>query len=511
MIDWPSLDGVDRSARFAEGTRVGVLLVQHEANSFAIRPTTLGDFVRHAGDAAAAALAGANSEFTGALAAVGRLGGVPVPLLYAHAMPGGPLIDEHFDLLVDEVATAVSAVPEPLDALVLCLHGSLAALDGRSDAHLVAAARRAVGAGVPIALSLDLHANATPQLVADVRVVTGYRTNPHIDLADTGARVVHLLAAAMDGTLEPAVAVASCPALFADQALRLPDGLLGEVVAAALEALPPVVRGALVDVSVFPTQPWLDAPGIGFTTVAVAHADGAAAEAAAEAVTAAVWGRRTGFAVDRLLAPAEAAAVARHSGVRPFVLTEAADAPTAGAAGDNPALLAELVMHHPDLDALITIVDAAAVDRCWAAGVGADVALAVGSSVDTRWAPPVEFDGEVVRLGGGEYRLTGVGYHGMPASMGRFAVVRCGRVQVLITEAPAWSADPGSWRHAGLDPDGCEVLAVRSCSDYLANFPAAAATSVVIDAPGSASPRLEHLPFRRCGRLPYPVDPDAAR
>jgi len=511
MIDWPSLDGVDRSARFAAGTRVGVLLVQHEANSFAIRPTTLGDFVRYSGNAAAAVLAGANSEFTGALTAVDRLGGVPVPLLYAHAMPGGPLLDEDFDLLVGEVMAAVSAASGPLDALVLCLHGSLAALDGRSDAHLVAAARRAVGAGVPIALSLDLHANATPELVADVRVVTGYRTNPHIDLADTGVRVVHLLAAAMDGTFEPAVAVASCPALFADQALRMPDGLLGEVVAAALDALPATVRAALVDVSVFPTQPWLDAPGIGFTTVAVAHADRAAAEVAAEAVTAVVWGRRAEFTVDRLLVPSEAVAIARRSPMRPFVLTEAADAPTAGAAGDNPALLAEFVMHHRDLDALITIVDAAAVDRCWAAGVGADVALAVGGSVDTRWAPPVEFEGEVVGLGEGEYRLTGVGYHGMTASMGRFAVVRCGRVQVLITEAPAWSADPGTWRHAGLNPDGCEVLAVRSCSDYLANFPAAAATSVVIDAPGSASPRLEHLPFRRCGRVPYPVDPDAAR
>jgi microcystin degradation protein MlrC len=99
----------------------------------------------------------------------------------------------------------------------------------------------------------------------------------------------------------------------------------------------------------------------------------------------------------------------------------------------------------------------------------------------------------------------------MRVSMGRFAVVRCGRVQVLITETPAWSADPGSWRHAGLDPDRCEVLAVRSCSDYLANFPAAAATSVVVDAPGSASPRLEHLPFRRCGRPPYPVDAGAQR
>jgi microcystin degradation protein MlrC len=511
MIDWPPFADADRSARFAEGTRVGVLLVQHEANSFAIRPTTLGDFVRHSGDAAAAALAGANSEFTGALAAVGRLGGVPVPLLYAHAMPGGPLSDEHFDLLVDEVAAAVSAAPEPLDALVLCLHGSLAALGGRSDAHLVAAARGAVGAGVPIALSLDLHANVTPELVADVRVVTGYRTNPHVDLADTGARVVHLLAAAMDGTLEPAVAVAACPALFADQALRLPDGLLGDVVAAALEALPPVVRGALVDVSVFPTQPWLDAPGIGFTTVAVAHADRSAADFAAEALTAAVWNRRAEFGVDRLFAPAEAVAVARRSGVRPFVLTEAADAPTAGAAGDNPALLAELVMHHRDLDALITIVDAAAVARCWSAGVGAEVVLAVGSSVDTRWAPPVECDGQVVRVGEGEYRLTGVGYHGMPVSMGRFAVVRCGRVQVLITETPAWSADPGTWRHAGLQAEECDLLAVRSCSDYLANFPAAAATSVVVDAPGSASPRLEHLPFRRCGRPPYPVDPAAVR
>ena len=511
MIDWSPFGGGDRSVRFAARTRVGVLLVQHEANSFAIRPTTLGDFVLHSGDAAVAALADANSEFTGALAAVGRLGGDPVPLLYAHAMPGGPLPDDDFDQLVGEVIAAASMAPEPLDALVLCLHGSLASLDGRSDAHLVAAARRAVGAGVPIALSLDLHANATPELVADVQVVTGYRTNPHVDMADTGARAVQLLAAAMDGTLDPAVAVASCPALFADQALRLPDGLLSGMVAEALAALPRAVRRALVDVSLFPTQPWLDAPGIGFTTIAVAHGDHAAAETAAEAVTAAVWNHRSELAVDRLFDPAEAVAIARRSTVRPFVLTEAADAPTAGAAGDNPALLSELVTHHRDLDALITIVDAVAVARCWSAGAGADVALAVGSSVDTRWAPPVEFEGEVIRLGEGGYSLTGVGYHGMPASMGRFAVVRSGRVQVLITETPAWSADPGTWRHAGLEPDGCDLLAVRSCSDYLANFPASAEASVVVDAPGSASPRLEYLPFRRCGRLPYPVDPGATR
>lgn len=508
MVDWPHLAAVDRRPPFANGARVGVLLVQHEANSFAIRPTTLGEFTCHPGDTAAGLLEGANSEFAGALAALRDQEAHPVPLLYAHALPGGPLLDAHFDALVDEVVAALTRPAEPLDALVLCLHGSLATLDGRSDAQLVAAARRAVGAHTPIALSLDLHANATPELLADVQVATGYRTNPHVDLAATGARAVHLLAATMAGTLQPVIAVATCPALFADQALRLPDGVLGEVVAEALDALPSAVREVVADVSVFPTQPWLDAPGIGFTTVAVAHRDRPAAERAAEAVTAAVWRRRAEFTVTRLLEPAAAVATARRGGARPFVLTEAADAPTAGAAGDNPALLAELVRHHPDLDALITIVDAPAVARCHAVGPDTRVTLTVGSTVDRRWAAPVEFDAEVLRLGDGDYRLTGVGYHGMTASMGRFAVVRCGRVQVLVTESPAWSADPGSWHHAGLQPASCAVLAVRSCSDYLANFPDAAATSVVVDAPGSASPRLEHLPFRRCDRLPYPMDPD---
>ena len=510
MIDWPR-HGTRSTARFVAGTRVGVLLVQHEANSFAIRPTTLGDFVRHVGAAAAEALAGANTEFTGALAAARRLGAVTVPLLSAHALPGGPIPDGDFDALLDDVATTIATLPEPLDALVLCLHGALATSGGRCDTDLIAAVRAAVGAGVPIALSLDLHANVTPELLADVQLLTGYRTNPHVDMADTGARAVDLLAALMSRRLQPVIALASCPALFADQALRVPDGVLGDVVASALRALAPSVRASLVDVSVFPTQPWLDAPGIGFTTVALSHADRAAADEAAEAVTAAVWRRRGEFVVERLLDPAAAVAVARLSALRPFVLTEAADAPTAGAAGDNPALLAELVTNHRDLDAMITIVDREAVDRCCSVGVGAEVRLSVGGSVDARWGPPVEFVGEVMRIGDGSYRLSGVGYHGITASMGRFTVVRCGLVKVLITEAPAWSADPGSWHHAGLRPDDCAVLAVRSCSDFLANFPAAAATSVVVDAPGSSPPRLDRLMFRRCERTPYPLDRGAVR
>ena len=318
---------------------------------------------------------------------------------------------------------------------------------------------------------------------------------------------MRLLAATIDGRLQPEVAISTCPALFADQSLRVPDGVLGEV----LREVGPGIDPSVVDLSVFPTQPWLDAPGVGFTTLAIAHGDRAAAARAAEVVTAAVWERRTDFTVQRLLPPRAALDVAARSTTRPFVLTEAADAPTAGAAGDNPALLSALVEERPDFDALITLVDPPAVERCVAAGVGATVSLTVGSTIDRRWAQPVDLAGEVISIGDGPYRLQGVGYHGMTASMGRFAVVRTDRTRVLLTEYPAWSADPGSWRHAGLEPSSAAVLCVRSCSDYLANFTDAAPTSVVIDAPGAASPNLAMLPFRRTGRPVYPVHPDATR
>ena len=125
-------------------------------------------------------------------------------------------------------------------------------------------------------------------------------------------------------------------------------------------------------------------------------------------------------------------------------------------------------------------------------------------------AIPSQVDAEVLRVGDGDYPLTGVGYTGITVSMGRFAVVRRGRLmQLLLTELPAWSADPGTWRHAGLDPYDVDVLVVRSCTDYIANFPASAATRWWPTCPSCATPRLTRLTFERSDVVPFPVDPTA--
>ncbi len=495
---------LDQDVRFERFERIGVLLVQQESNSFAVAAGSLDRFTIHLGASADLQLVGANNEFAGACEELRQRQATVVPLLYAHALPAGPLDDSSYAELIELVSQTLQSAGY-LDGLVVCLHGALAGPgDTAGDVGIMAAIRESVGGQVPIALSLDLHANATESLCALATVVTGYKTNPHVDQAATGRRAAAMLCAVMTGLLRPTTSLAKCPALFADESLRIANGILGEVLADRLTTAP----HSLVDVSVFPTQPWLDEPDIGFATYVVTDDDQHGADQLARSITRAVWDRRHELVVDRLLPPDEALAAAAASDVRPFIITESADAPTAGASGDSPAMLHAL----SDWDGgtvLLTIVDPAAVDACHRLGVGATVALPVGASIDTRWSHPALLRGEVFGLGHGDYRLSGVGYTGMTASMGRFAVVRRGGVNVVISELPAWSADPATWRHAGFDPYDVDVLIVRSCTDYIANFPSSAPTAVVADVAGAATPRLSRLTFERCGTLPFPIDPTA--
>jgi microcystin degradation protein MlrC len=41
---------------------------------------------------------------------------------------------------------------------------------------------------VPIAIALDFHTNLSRTMVDNATVITGYRTYPHVDTAETGLR-----------------------------------------------------------------------------------------------------------------------------------------------------------------------------------------------------------------------------------------------------------------------------------------------------------------------------------
>jgi metallopeptidase family M81 len=53
--------------------------------------------------------------------------------------------------------------------------------------------RAVIGDRIPLVASLDYHTNLTAEMVRHASAMVGYRTYPHIDMAETGSRAAWLL------------------------------------------------------------------------------------------------------------------------------------------------------------------------------------------------------------------------------------------------------------------------------------------------------------------------------
>ncbi|WP_214110534.1 M81 family metallopeptidase [Acrocarpospora catenulata] len=493
--------------------RIAVASLIQETNTFSPQPSTLDDFRAQGlwlGAEAMDRSAGTNTEFAGAVERIGEAGARPVPIMRAWAMSGGVLDRPGFatlrGLLTDGLAAA-----GPVDALVLCLHGALVA-DGAAaaDAVLVEAARAALAPGVPVIVTHDLHANVTRRIVRAADALIGFHTYPHVDQGETGRRGADLALRAADGGPMPGTALAKRPMLVPAESQALADPPMARLRALADAA----TGGPILDVSLFPVQPWLDVPELGFAvTVTHTGAPGAAAaaEAVADRIAGAAWDGRAGFSVQPVPVAEAIRRIRPGTGLGPVLLVQSADSPTAGATADSAAVIAALREHGRGLRAYATVVDAPAVAACFAAGPGATVGTVVGATLDPRWSGPTPLSGTVRRLGAEPVILTGDSMTGQAISMGRWATVDTGEgLVVLVTERPAPTFDPAGYRHAGLEPADADTVVVRSATMYRAGFRGIHAGAILLDLPGASTPRLDYLEFRHAPRPLHPLDPTLA-
>ena len=480
--------------------RIGIASVFQETNTFSPKPTGWEDFTVLFGEETVQAFAGTNTEFAGALAELERLGAEPIPLISAYSLPSGRVRVETFHRLVGLLDSALEQAGQ-LDGLVLALHGSMTA-ESRFDADstLIEVARRWMGTA-PVGVCLDLHANVTSRMVELADVMVGYHTEPHVDMGSTGERIARLVAATVRSEVSPAMALAKRSLLIPAEGMRTDLGPMSEV----RDLADRMTVDRVLDLSLFPVQPWLDVPELGLGVLAVTDDDPDGAALLAEELAYEVWRRRGRMTTPRIMTPSAAFATARLSSTRPFLMAHTADCPTAGASGDDPVMVTEAASYGADLIVMHSVLDPEAARRC-ARAVGTRVRMEVGAGFNPA-ARPVRVEGLVTGAGAGSYRLTGRSFTGKEVSMGEWAVITSGRHHLLISSRPSLTYDPSTWRHAGLDPDRPDVLVVRSCSDYRANFPCSAPEAITLDLPGASTPRLESLRFEHAPRPLYPLDP----
>ena len=487
--------------------RVVVAEFKQESNTRAL-PTTVRHFEEFhlfRDSAVLEHLGGANAEVGGYAEVLSAAGIRCVPTMAAFAVSGGPLTSDAYGRLQGELLERISDA-RPVDGVLLALHGAMVA-EGEPDADgaTIEAVRDLVGPGVPIGVTMDLHANLTQRCCDGADVVVGFRTCPHIDQRETGRRAARLLVGMLRGAVAPTMAWRKIPMVVpASTHLDFAPGPFQRLIGRTVEL---EQRGAL-DSTLFSVQPWMDVPELGFAAVTITDGDRPLAEELACQLSVSAWEEREAFLEVELVPADEAIARASAMDRGPVVLTDVADGTGAGSPGDSPSVVRALIRAAPDRPAHASVCDPEVVSIAEAAGLGAHVSVSLGGKRDNIYNEPLDFDGEVVHLGKSSFTFTGVGYHGMEMDMGNCAVLRAGQVFVLVTSLPAFTVDPAFYEAVGLDPRDAQIVVVKSHAQFQDRYADLATAIIHLDTPGMSPDTIAELEFGSIPRPTYPWDLD---
>ena len=482
-------------------------MMSHETNTFSNVPTDRRQFEArnlHYGGEILEAFRDTGTCLGGMIDVARRHDIALVPSVAASASPAGRVTAEIYGAVKERMLADLAAAGR-LDGVLLDLHGAMVPEgldDGEGD--LITAVRAAVGPSVPIAVTLDFHGNLSSAMVKHASLLHGYKTYPHVDMAERGAEAASRLIDVIAGRIRPTAAFRKPPLLppLGNQGTaRGPMRRLYDL-ADEMER-----DSRVISVSVFAGFPFADIPDAGLGVYVVTDDDETLAEQLAERLARVAWEHRHEF-LHEALPVKDAVAKALASEGHPIVLADMADNTGGGAAGDGTEILRELVRVGARSSVVACIWDAAAVDACIAAGVGGRVTVDVGGKVDDRHGAPLRVTGTVRTLSDGRFVHKGPMMRGLPGRLGPTAVLDVGDIKVILISYRWQTLDPEMIRFVGIDPMAEKVVVVKSTIHYRAAFEPIAKEIIEVDAPGLSSSNLARFRFERIRRPIFPLDPE---
>lgn len=487
--------------------RFAIGAIIQESNDFVPARCTLemfqADYLLY-GEAVLDGLRGTRTEVAGILTACDEVGVTPVPLLAGHSCSYGPLTAECYTHLRTEVLRRLEAAL-PVDGIVFAMHGAmLAEGEGDPEGDLIGA-MRALAGGVPIGVTLDLHAHVTARMVEGGTVLVAYSTYPHEDAFEAGHRACRLIAETARGRIRPAMAMAKAPMIVpANHQWTGGDGPLARIMreAKALET-----TGQALSASCFPVQPWLDLPGLGFTGLVITDGDPEAARRHARVLARRGWELRHEFDVE-LVSSAEAIRRGLAVAGGPVLLNDIADCQGGGATGDSVATLEALLSARVCERSLAVVRDPEAVQAAQRAGIGSEVRTTLGNTFDRSRGLPLPVTARVRVLSDGRFQYSGGLLGGVWASMGPAAVLAIGDIQVLVHSNATYEFADEQYRSVGLDVRAAKFVTVKNPMNYQLAYRGIMKAAYALDTPGPTTGNLKSLTFKHLTRPYFPVDDD---
>ena len=443
--------------------------MSHETNSFSVQGTDEKAFRNRyvlMGTEAIAERGQENTELAGFLDA-GRAHDWHIThVLSAAAGPSGKVRQATFNWLCDPIISAINQ--HTFNGVLLGLHGAMD-LDFCEDGEgeLLWRIRSVVGKEVPIAITLDPHANVSSKMCALADIIVSFKTYPHIDMRDTGRHAGEILHRTMASEIKPRTILVSRPMLEEVNGGRTDIGPMIERIAAARAY---EETADVFAVSINAGFASADVARIGPTVLVTGQADFAAHIAFAETIADDIWNRRFEVLND-YLSVEEAAAIAAtyEPNEGPLVIADYADNPGAGAYGDSTELLRALLEAGVTNACFGPMVDSEAAQELNAAVVGERVHIMLGGKTDPRFGGgPLAVEGELVSISDGRFTGDGPMIHGLSGCFGPTAVLRVGSIEILVVTIARQILDLQQFKAFGIDPLNKHVVALKSMQHFRA-------------------------------------------
>lgn len=481
--------------------------MSHETNSFSLHKTGKQAFMaRYAliGAAAIKERGAENTELAGFLDASRAHDWQVTHVLSAAAGPSGKIRRKAFDWLCEPIISSIKE--HHFDGLLLGLHGAMG-LDFCDDGEgeLLRRVREVVDEEMPIAITLDPHANVSEQMCELADIIVSFKTYPHIDMRDIGRQAGDILQQTMAGEITPRTIRVGRPMLEEVNGGRTDIGPMIERLAAARAY---EKQADVFAVSINAGFASADVARVGPTVLVTGQGDFAAHTAFAETLADDIWDRRFEVLNDYLSVDETAAIAATYQPDQgPLVIADYADNPGAGGYGDSTNLLRALLDAGVGMACYGPMVDGAVVQTLQTAVVGESIQIVLGGKTDPDFGGgPLELEAELVSLSDGHFIGDGPMIHGLHGSFGPSAVIRVGGIEILLVTVPRQILDLQQFKAFGIDPQSKNVVALKSMQHFRAAFEPISGQIIVCDSGALCTPRYDRLPYRNVPRPIFPLD-----
>jgi microcystin degradation protein MlrC len=412
-----------------------------------------------------------------------------LPTIVATAVPGGPVAADTYERIKAEFLKRIQELL-PLDGVFLPMHGAMF-VDGMEDSEgdWYASLRKLVGPKCLLSASYDLHGNISKRVIANLNMLSAFRTAPHIDREETMRRSCDMLVYCLDQNVKPTMTWAPIPVLMPGERTST-EWEPGKHLWAQLPGLN--AQPGVLDVSLLVGYVWADEPRSTAAAVVTGTAP-ATMKTIALSLAQQYWDARKDFQFGTKTGTiAECVKWSIDAPTHPAILADSGDNPTGGGTGDRAEVLQELLRQNASNVVFAGIADKTATDACYKAGVGATLTLSIGATLDPLGSKPVRTQAKVVFLKKEE----------------REAVVEVGNgIKVVLTAKRRPYHDIIDFTSLGMQPADFKIIVVKS--GYLSpELKPLANPSVMALSDGSINQDLEHLPKNRLRKPSYPFVAD---